>query len=172
MACALTEGYSATCKDESGGIKRVLLTEFSNVSYTLLTGEITAITMATGTRFWGWNLEHEVSTAQSVMTMTRANGTIMTDETINMVLNDNRKETRNQIMLLAQNDLFAIIEMNNGDFEAFGLDAGVTLTTDTRVMGTALGDRNGNEIVLAGREKQLPPKVDSTIIAALLIPTS
>ena len=172
MACNLTAGYSTACKDESGGIKKVYLTEFSNVTYTLLDGEITAISMANGTRFWGWNLEHEVSSAQSVMTMTRANGTIMTDETINMILNDNLKETRNQIMLLAQNDLFAIVEMTNGTFEAYGLTAGVTLATDTRSTGVALGDRNGNEIVLAGREKQLPPLVDSTIIAALVIPAS
>ena len=171
MACTLTAGYSTACKDESGGIKAVYLCEFSAVTYTLVDGEITAI-VVDNNRFWKWSLEHEVSSAQSVMTMTRANGTIMTDETINMVLNDNLKETRNQIMLLAQNDLFAIVEMTNGAFEAYGLDAGVTLATDTRSTGVALGDRNGNEIVLAGREKQLPPLVDSSIIAALTIPTS
>ena len=172
MSCQLTAGYLPACKDESGGIKSVYLTAFSNVTYTLLDGEITVIAVATGERFWKWSLEHEVSSAQSVMTMTRANGSIMTDETVNIVLNDNLKATRNQIMLLAPNDLFCIVEQQNGDFEANGLDAGVTLATDTRMTGVALGDRNGNEIVLAGREKQLPPKVASGIIAALLIPTS
>ena len=171
--CDLTAGYSKPCRDNTGGIKYIQVVELTNVStYTEASGEISAITLANGTRMWKWDLEPDLSNAQAVLTASRENGTIYSAQTVNITLNDNRKETRNQIMLLAKNDLFVIVAHVNGDFEAFGVDNGMTLATSTQDSGTAKADRNGNVIALTGMEKEQPYKVASGIIAGLLIPAS
>ena len=173
MACALTSGYTKPCRDGRGGIKSVYLSVLTGVSsYTETDGEITAIVNESNNQFWEWQLERDLSSANAVLTGSDENGTLYSAQTITMILNTNRKEDRNQIMLAAQNDLFAIVEYANGDFEGFGVDNGMSLTTSTNDSGVAKADRNGNTIVLNGMENEQPYKVDSTIIAALLIPVS
>jgi hypothetical protein len=170
----MTSGYSKPCRSSVAGIRAVYLAQLQDVSsYTLVDGEITAISMAAGgERFWKWDLENDLSNATYVQTVDRATGSSFCDQTVNMTLNDNRKATRNQIMLMAKNDLFVIVEQIDGDFEAYGVDFGATLATATRDTGIVKGDRNGNLIVLKASEKEAAYKVDSTIVNALLIPTS
>jgi hypothetical protein len=174
--CLINSGYDKSCFDSESGVKAIYASKFSDVTYTEGTGDdegvITGIVMADGTRFWKWNLEHETANANSTETFTRANGTRVFEETINIMLNDNSRETRNTLLAYGKTELFIIVETNDGDFEAYGKDYGVVKTSANRLTGTALGERNGNEIVFSGREKSSPLKVDSTIIAALLIPAS
>jgi hypothetical protein len=175
MACDLTAGYTKGCAEEVGGIKSLYVAQIEDVdSFTEVGGEITAITVASGGRqFWKYSLESDISNATAVLTRSRENGTLMSDQTVNAILNDNALETRNQLLLLAKNDLFVIVEMASGDYEAYGIVNGAYLETDTRETGTAKADRNGNTLVFRAMEKgdNHPPKVDSTIIAALLTPT-
>jgi len=173
MSCILTDGYIKGCRNGRGGIKSVTWATLSNVStYTQADGEISAITMTTGNRFWKWDLEKELSSANAVLNGSDEAGTLYSAQTINMILNDNRKSTRNQIMLAAQNDLFCIVEFANGDYEAYGVDNGMSITTSTHDTGVSKADRNGNTIVLNGMEDEQPYKVASGIVAALLIPAS
>jgi hypothetical protein len=173
MACDLTAGYTKPCADEIGGVKNLYISALSNVSsFTETAGEITAITRANGSRFWKWALEKDLSTAQAVLTRSQPNGTKFSAQTITAILNDNRKETRNQLELLAQNDLFVIVEYANSDLEAYGIYNGMTLSTATMDSGAAKGDRFGNTVVMNGAEKENPPKVASGILAGLLVPAS
>ena len=47
MACTLIEGISLDCRQGAGGIKKLYLTEFANVSsITSSSGQVSAITMS------------------------------------------------------------------------------------------------------------------------------
>jgi hypothetical protein len=174
--CLLNSGYDKPCFDSESGVKSVMFARKADAVWTEGTGGnegvVTTIVMANGTRFWKWNLEHETANANSTETFTRANGTRVYEEAINIMLNDNSRETRNSLLAYGRTELIAIVETNDGDFELYGKDYGLVKTSANRLTGTALGERNGNEIVFSGREKSSPLKVDSTIIAALLIPAS
>jgi hypothetical protein len=170
--CNLTSGYSKPCREGVGGITEILVCPVSSITaFTESAGEITAITVDNN-RFWKWELETDLSNATAVLTPSRENGTVHSVQTINVVLNDNRKETRNQLLLLAKNDLFVIVKQTDGDFEAYGVNYGCHLSSATRETGTAKGDRNGNTLVFNAMEKANPQKVSASIIASLQILTS
>lgn len=173
MACDLTAGYSKPCRDEKGGIKSVYFIQTEHISsYTETSGQVTAITLTSGNRAWKYALEMNLSSFTDTLTTSRENGTTFAAQSLTVILNDNRQATRNQLVLLAQNDLTCIVELANGDFEMLGADNGLSLETDERASGAVKGDRNGHTITLVGEEDELAYKVDSSIIAALLIPAS
>jgi hypothetical protein len=172
LDCALTSGILKACQDAISGVDEIYVAKHSDVTPTVVDGEVTAITMELGSQFFKYEFEPETANAQSVLTLDRKVGSPAYDETVNIMLNYNTKEVRNQLMLLAKNDLFVIVKQRDGDFEAYGYTKGLTLSSGTRLTGTALGERNGHELVLTGRETALPYKVDADIIAALLVPAS
>ncbi len=60
MACNIIEGLTLDCRQGAGGLKKLYLTEFANVSaITQSSGTVTAITMAAGKKFWTVELELE-----------------------------------------------------------------------------------------------------------------
>ena len=60
MACTLTKGFALDCADNIGGIEEILITNLENVSaFTVLAGEITAITQVALTDFYRYELEQE-----------------------------------------------------------------------------------------------------------------
>ena len=173
MACDLVGGYAKTCASERGGIKSVTFIQSEFATYTLdADNQVTAITITSGNRGWKYDLEINLSSFTDTLTRSRDNGTLFAAQSLSMILNDNRIATRNNLVLMAQNDLMAIVELANGDYEMLGADNGLTFETDERATGVVKGDRNGHTINLVGSEKELGYKVDSSIIAAILIPTS
>ena len=178
QSCEMTAGYSKPCRDEKGGIKSVYFIQLEHISSMTVSAskEVTAIVLTApsgGTaRAWRYKLEMNLSSFTDTLTGSRDNGTLFSAQQLTMILNDNRQATRNQLMLLAQNDLVAIVELANGDFEMLGAYNGLTLTTDERASGVIKSDRSGHTITMDGQEDELAFKVDSTIIAGLVIPVS
>ena len=172
-ACTLTAGYSKPCRNEKGGVKSIYFIEVDHKStMTVVDGEVTTLTLTTGNRAWKYAVEMNTAFFTDTLTGSRENGTLFAAQSLNVILNDNQQATRNQMMLLGQNDVIAIVELANGDFEMLGADNGLTIETDERASGTVKADRSGHTITMVGEEDQLAYKVDSTIIAALLIPAS
>jgi hypothetical protein len=173
-ACELLGGYSKPCSNGRGGVKAVTFLQKEHVSSYTLDGDnqVTAITLTSGNRGWKYALEMNLSNYTDVMTRSRENGTLFALQTLTIILNDNRQATRNNLVLLAQNDLLAVVELANGNYELLGADNGLALTTDTRESGTLKADRSGHTIEMVGEENELAYLIDSTIVAGLLIPAS
>lgn len=74
---------------------------------------------------------------------------------------------RNEITLIAQNRLLAVVEDKNGNYWLYGRVNGLMREGGTAKSGMNSGDRNGYEITLAGEEKNMAYAVSSGIIAAL-----
>lgn len=169
MACSLTQGHTPkTCKS-SGGTKSFLIAEYDNVTaITKTAGVITAITKASGKKFWKYKQKAEVANWKQTGTGDPKVGTIAYDveATIEMVGLDQLGQT--ELGLLMANTVVMIAEDNDGTYWYLGEDFGMDLATDGLESGTAIGDFRGNKLAFKGRAFTRVASVDPTIITALL----
>ena len=169
MPCALTQGYVLVCKDSLGGMTEVLFIAKADVtSTTEASGVITAITKAAGKRFYSYALVKETANFVENINASVENGTIFYQQELTIVLNKLQANTRNEILLLAQNLLVGIAKDNNGKYWYLGKVNGLDITAGNSGTGTAIGDRSGYTLTFTGKEAALAPEVSSGIIAALL----
>lgn len=173
MSCALTQGYTLDCRDSLGGIVEVYFTEAANVTATTeASGVITALTKATGKRFWKYALVKDTSMFNQTITASVANGTVFYTQELQIILNKLQTNTRNEILLLAQNSLVAVVKDSNGNYWYLGKTRGIDLTAGSAATGTAQGDRSGFTLTFSGAEPAMAPSVNSTVYSALETPGS
>lgn len=169
MACALTSGYTLDCRDSLGGVVEVYFIEAGNVTaVTEASGNITAITKAATKVFRLY--EQEIGTAFFVENFNGniQNGTIFYQQELTIVLNKMQTATRNQLLLLNQNRLKAVVKDSNGAYWYLGKTRSLFSTGGNSGSGTASGDRNGYTFTFTAMEAELAPSVSSGIIAGLL----
>ena len=168
MACALTQGYSLGCREGIGCIKEVYIMEVGNLSaVTEASGVVTAITKAAGKRFWKYSLIRETSNFDEAITGNEQNGTIYYAQTGAIILNTKMAATRNEIMLLAKNNIVVVAVENTGKSFLYGKEFGLSLLTGNASSGTAWADRNGYTLNFSGNEKELAPEVQTSVLATL-----
>jgi hypothetical protein len=95
------------------------------------------------------------------------NGTIFYQQDLQIVLNKMTAALRNELRLLGQNRLMAIVLDRNNVYWLLGSLNGLELSAGTGQSGTAFGDRNGFDVTFTGMEEQPMREVQSSIIAAL-----
>jgi hypothetical protein len=71
--------------------------------------------------------------------------------------------TRNEILLLAKNNLVAIVKDNNDKMWILGFANGLDITGGGSATGTAFGDRNGYTLTFTGNEKELASLFTGTV---------
>ena len=168
MPCALTQGYTLDCKDSLGGIKTLWLINHANVTaLTEASGIVSAITKAATKVFYKYELVKNTGALTETITASVENGTVFYAQELSIVLNKLQANTRNEILLLAQSTLMAVVQDANDKYWLLGRVQGVDVTGGTAATGTAQGDRNGYALTFTGSEKQLAPEVNSGIIAGL-----
>ncbi len=170
MACALTQDYTLGCRDSVGGIKTLHIIEIDNVSgVTSAAGVISAIAKANNRRFYKYNLEQNTGEAMETFTDSRDNGTSFYAQEINFILNKLQATTRNEILLLAQNRLYMVVEDRNGKYWLYGYTNGLMRDGGKAGTGKASGDRNGYELKFTSEETSMAMEVNSGIIAGLIV---
>lgn len=169
MSCALTQGYTLGCRDSVGGIKEVRFIEFANVTGVAVTSGnvVSGITTSGSTKFWKYDLTKQTSQFTETINADQPNGTIHYQQDLQIVLNKMTAALRNELRLLGQNRLMAIVLDRNGVYWLLGSLNGLELSAGTAQTGTAFGDRNGYDITFSAMEEQPMREVQSSIIAAL-----
>lgn len=171
MACALTQGYSLGCRDSAGGIKSVYLIEFDNVSgITEASGTVTAIAKANGGRFYKYNLQRATGSWKETYNDSAENGTSFHTQALSIVLNKMQAATSQEIKLLAQNRLIAVVETNNGKYWLLGDENGLQRAGGEAGSGTQFGDRNGYTLNFETYNVDPASEVSSGIISGLTTP--
>ena len=170
MSCSQTlAGLARDCSPNIGGIKRVLLANTSDVSaLTVTTGVVSAITMDTGKKFKAYNFNPQTSSLSSNYTVDQANNIKFVESDLVLVFAKMNTTARLEIAALAQADLYAIVEDNNGTFWLLGYDEPVGISAGDGLTGTQRTDRNGYSITLHDVSKELPMEVSSSIIEGIL----
>ena len=172
--CLLTGGIAKGCKDNTGGLKRALIANKSEVtSFTSGTGAsagfITAITGATAQEWYEFTPNKQSSNWVENVQANVQNGTIGYEQVLTLMFAKNTAAMRNQISLLGQGETYIIIEDYNDTYWLMGQLNGVDLTGGNSGSGTAMSDMNGWTLTLAGAEPDPARQVESSIIAGLTI---
>lgn len=169
MSCALSQGFVLDCRDSVGGLKSVYFIAKADIaSVTEAAGVVTAITKDAGKVFYKYELVRGTSSMTENITASVENGTVFYAQELSIILNKLEANKRNEILLLAKNNLVAIVEDSNGKYWMLGRLNGVDITGGNGATGTAHGDRSGYTLTFSGSEKELAPEVQSSIIAGLL----
>jgi len=170
MACTLIQGRSIDCRDAVGGIETLYIAEASNVtSVTDSSGTITAITMASGSKFWTYNMEKENASATESIRTSVENGTTFYEQVISFTLKKLSASLRNEIKNLAQNRLVFIFKDNNGVYWMFGQTRYMDLTEGEGVTGKAFGDLQGYTLTFMGKEPSPANVVSSGLYPAFTV---
>lgn len=150
MSCALTAGYSLACKDSVGGLKKVYLANFEDITYSAPVAGV--ISTVTGDMYL---YELPMNTAQFTETVTSSieNGTTFYQTELSIVLPKLTATLRNELKLLAQAKLAVVAVDRNGTQWVLGYENGAYLTTGTSATGTAMGDLNGMTLTITSMEK-------------------
>lgn len=168
MSCALTTGYALGCRNSVGGIRNVRLAPFAGVTVaTNGSGTVTGVTTSPASGFYLYDLPKQTSQFTETITASTENGTVFYQQDLQIILNRMAVALRNEIRLIAQQRIVAIVQDRNNNFWMLGADSGLELTAGTAQTGTAMGDRNGYDITLTALETFPMQAVSSGIVAAL-----
>ena len=144
MACNLTSGIALGCRDNTGGLATLWITDYTNVtSLTQSTGDTITAISGTGT-FYEFQLIRTSSQLTETVNASLENGTVFYQGEIVTYFNKLGQDKRNILKTLAQSQRLAIVaEDNNGQYFYLGQTYGCFISAGTSVTGKALGDANG-----------------------------
>jgi hypothetical protein len=144
MACNLTAGIQLGCRDNTGGLATLWITDYTNVtSLTQNSGDTITAISGTGT-FYEFQLIRTSSQLTETVNASLENGTVFYQGEIVTYFNKLGQDKRNILKTLAQSQRLAIVaEDNNGQFFYLGQTYGCFISAGTSVTGKALGDANG-----------------------------
>lgn len=177
MPCALTSGYVIDCRESVGGIQAIwlianadLYDASGNSRVTESSGTVTAMTKASGKRFYKFEVPRATASASSNLTGSQENGTIFFTHQVMFPINSRNASIRNIITTLAKNRLtFVTLDMD-GTARMYGKSFGLFLDSTESGSGTAPGDRQGSMLTFTSQETDDFLVVSSSVLANLEIP--
>jgi hypothetical protein len=145
MACELNIGFGLDCKDGIGGIKKIVLTDFTNVdAFTLDADEVvTAIIANDAQEIYTYELPTQTGSFEETINFNRDAGTIFYTQTVNVMLNKLSAAKRLELQNVATARVIVFVNDSNDNWWAVGYEYGADLSTATAATGTVLGDMNG-----------------------------
>ena len=166
MACNLTQGMTLDCRDSIGGVKAVWFIAHSAVTaVTEASGVVTAIT---DTATWyKYNLTKQTASLTENINASVENGTVQYAPELSVIINKLQANVRNEILLLAQNSLMAIVQDQNSKYWLLGKQNGIDLSGGNAATGTAATDRSGYTLTFSGSEPALAPEVQASVVTGL-----
>lgn len=173
MACALTQGYSQGCRDSMGGIRSIYFIEFENVSgITQASGTASAISKANGGRFYKYTLPRASGEWSEEYNDSVENGTSFQRQNLSFSLNGMSASMSQEIKLLSQNRLLAVVETYEPTpkYWLLGEENGLMREGGKSGSGKAAGDRNGYDLTFTSEQSKMAIQVNSGIISGLTSP--
>ena len=171
MACvSFSGGIGKDCENNIGGLTKLYLTDFDNIySYTASGGTVSAITLATASKFYEFDFNRNSATFTEDLVKSVEAGSALFEQTITVTIPRRDVAKRNTLALLTQRDLAVIIKDSNGLYWYPGQVEGVYLSESTSTSGTAKADGSNYVLTLKGFEADRASGVTPGIVAALLV---
>lgn len=170
MPCPQTlNGIARDCQPSMGGIRRVLMANYDDVSVVTVTdGMISAITMAGSAKFKEYLFRRNTGSLSSEYQVSDT-GNNGVQSVLTMIFSRLETAKRIEVTAMARAEAVAIVEDCNGKYWYLGKDEPLGMADGTNAAtGTARADLNGYTVVLQDNSLELPFEVDGTIIAGLL----
>ena len=161
MACTQTlSGLARDCKPSKGGVRNVYMANKADVaSLTLTDSKISGITMETNKKFKAYAFAPQTASMNSDYQINQDNGTSYVLTQLVMIFNRMETAKRLEVVALAQAEVVAIVEDNNGVYWYLGYDEGMLLSAGNGATGTARADRNGYTVTLDDNSDELPHEI-------------
>lgn len=180
--CDTLVGVPKNCGDNNlGALQRALIADFEDVTAVTVTdtgaapdtdGTVTAITMASGTKFEDFRFPKDTSMFSQNWVGDLVADTHSYSQTVKMGFRRFDLRKRNAVSLLAsgRRDLITLCQDFNDDWWALGTDQGMRLNADEETSGeTRAAGQSQSVTLLADNERHKWYKVNPAIIDALLI---
>ena len=172
MPCLIIAGREIDCRDSTGGVAEIYLTEFNNVPQANITsssGTVSAATCSAGKRFFTYQLEKENASFEEKAAHSVENGTTMVDMTLSFTLKKMSAALKNNLLTLGYNRLHIIVKDKNGVYHWMGQTGGADMITSDGATGKAMGDMNGYTLTFNAKEPIYSNTVSAAIVASLQI---
>ena len=166
MACILTKGRTEPCRDAIGGLRAIYLTDFLEDSFTIVSGEATAIDAGI-TEVFKYELLADGNTLVETFTADANNGTSIYEQVLTVALKKQDKETASEIATIVKARPIAVAQYRDGSYKVVGISDGTVATGDIQ-SGGAKADFNGYNLTLTATEVSPAPTLDSSTVTALL----
>lgn len=169
MSCILNTGYTLTCRDNTGGIQRAYIRNWSaSTSYTYSAdGTITGGTNS-GSAWYTFEVRPETgafSPGEGAHSL--ENGTNFWTQKLDLTLHKYQASIRTLLYALAQTEMEVLVLTQNNQYVLMGEQNGANLTTSSANVGKAYGDMNGVTLTLEAKEPSTARIVDSTFAGTL-----
>lgn len=175
---ALTAGLNKSCDTNAGGVNKIYVTDFDNVTGITIgaatspqTGDwVDAITMGGSTKFWEVQTNKNVCNFTETVSVDMANGTTFFNQVITLELSRRETTKRDFIekLVAGQKALRLIVLDSNGNYWFFGYAEGSYVTAIEGGSGTAKADKNGYTVTFTAMEPDQAYQVDPTIVSAIV----
>jgi hypothetical protein len=154
MPCNLTQALrDENCRGSLGGLKAAYVTEVGNVTFfsSSLGSPIFSMSMSSSTKWYKYSFKKNSGTFNEALT-TSENGGFYYVPTVTMQFTRLENNKRNELKLLAQNEVAVIVLDSNGNLIVTGQSNGLTVSEGTAGTGQVYGDLNGYSLTLSGQE--------------------
>lgn len=175
--CDLTMGWNdRTCATSIGGIKKAIpvpIEEIDYDTYVITDNEITTMDLVGGsTGGFEYTLNRDLSSYTAAPSRSE-NGSVLTPIALNLVLQNDTKALRSELMALARKTCVWFVQKSDGTWVCLGLLDGLQMGADSEGgSGVAKTDRNGYSLNFTGSEIWEVPDVDDAVVTGLTAVTS
>lgn len=173
MSCLLSAGVTRSCGFQFGGLKKVYLANYEEVSAVThqADGEITGITMTSTGATW-YAFEYEPNTAQKLEELQAGAVSRFVNQTLNMKLANVTQAKKEVLEDLANATLAVVLQTQDDLYWYFGeptKSAGLRATVLSIDSGTAQADDASVTITLVGGNLGYADTVDAAVVAAVIV---
>jgi hypothetical protein len=174
--CEVTEGRELAC-DQPGGTLRAFLYSIRDsaglTNYatgpTVVSGNVTALTLKAGKYAYPFNVEAETIEAEANSIGETVKGSSAYEHKTVIKLIGNTVADIAQAEQLVKGRVGVILELRDGTFELYHYETGGKVQRN-RNPGTALDDMNGSTLTITSRQVGSEVKISSVIVDALREP--
>lgn len=161
-------GITMDCSTSIGGIKRVWLARYSDVSSVSTTdGEISTISLKSGAKWYEYQFRKNTGSLTSTLNVDEENGNNYVTSELSLVFSKMETAKRIEMAALAVGAVVAVVEDANGKAWYLGYDNYVSASTGTGETGTTKEDRNAYTITLSCDSAEWPFELTSTAFEAV-----
>lgn len=170
MACLITlNGITLDCQPSLGGIKRVWITQYSDVKSVVVGADnmIESITLATEAEWYEYQFRKATGSLTSTLNVDESAGVNYVSNELSLVFTKMETAKRIEIAALSIGQLAVVVEDSNGHYWFLGKDDYVSASAGTGITGTAKGDQNAYTLTLSTDSDSYPYELSSEAIAAI-----
>lgn len=174
MPCLITlAGITLDCESSVGGIKRVFITQYSDVKSVALDEDqqkIKTITLESSKKWYEYQFRKGTGSLTSTLNVDETTGANYVTNELSLVFTKMETAKRIEIAALSIGQVAVVVEDSNGKYWYLGKDDYVSASAGSGTSGTAKGDQNAYTITLSTDSLSYPYELADEAIAALTAP--